>query len=398
MLKRGLLLAGLLTLTACSQAPVSLTESTGLTTQRISTAEDDQVVDVAVHKGSGSIYALSNTSSLPTDTGPYSSDVFLRRYNRSGAVVWSRQLGPDNSATAGVLATDSSSNIFVQYNDQLEKRRSDGSLIWSRTVLGISALEADQNGNVYVGGSVPEGSLFLSKYTAAGSRTWTRSVQALGIYFQPNGVATDSSGNVYLAASDYDDCCLRNALLKYSPSGQLLINKKFSASSGEVDLSDVVVVGNALYLAGNAYADWGDADPDFPNQPDSLLIKTSLSGSEQWRRVFGTAEPDVVRDLATDTSGGLYLTGYTFGNLGGVQPRGSDAFLSKYSSSGVALWTKQIGSAGADYGNAVVAYSSNEIYLGGEAGGALIGSTYRGGQDGFLRRTDGQGNRVWTDQ
>lgn len=337
------------------------------------------------------------TSTLPTDTGAYSREVFLSRYNRSGTVAWRRELGGSGLDEANVLTTDSSGNIFVSYTDTLEKRRSDGSLIWRRTVPSISALEADQNGNLYVGGQGGGGTLVLSKYTAAGSRTWTRSVGERGIYFEPNGMATDASGNVYLAASDYDDCCLWNKLLKYSPSGQLLINKEIGTGSGDVELVDVAVVGDALYLTGNLNSDWAPEDGNF-NNIDGLLVKLSLGGSEQWRRVFGTQGYDSVSDLAADPSGGLYLTGTTTSNLGGVQPRGSDVFFRKYSSSGQMLWTKQIGTAGQDSGNAVAVYSSGELYLGGEAGGALLGGTYRGGQDGFLRRTDGSGNRVWTDQ
>ena len=396
-MKRTLMLAGLLALAACSQAPVPPAGSAGMAAQKLSTAADDRAVELAVHTGSGMVYALTDAYRMDESTGESSSDVFLRRYNRSGSVIWTQKLGNEAYSSANALATDAGGNLYVSYNDTLEKRRSDGVVVWSRTVLGVSALEADQSGNVFVGSGDGAGTMFLSKYTAAGSRAWSRSVGGQGIFTVSNGLATDAAGNVYAAVSDYDDCCLWNKLLKYSPSGRQIVNKEIGASSGDVELKDVVVSGNALYLAGELHSSW-EFNPDVPSDVDGLLIKLSLTGAEGWRKVFGTSETDAVNALTADGGGNLYLTGYTYGKLGGAQPGGSDVFLRKFSANGGTLWTKQIGSSGDDAGNAVVAYSSTELYLAGEAGGALIGGTHRGGQDAFLRRTDGNGNRVWTDQ
>ena len=396
-MKRALILAGLLALAACSQAPAPLAGNTDMSVQKMSTADDDRAVELAVHTGSGAVYALTDAYRADDSTGEGSSSVFLRRYNRSGSVVWTQKLGNEAYSSANALATDSSGNLYVSYNDTLEKRRGDGGVLWSRAVVGVSAVETDASGNVYVGSQDGTGTMFLSKYSAAGSRTWARSVEGQGIFIVPNGLATDPAGNVYAAVSDYDDCCLWNKLLKYSPSGQQLVNKEIGSSSGDVELKDVVVVGNAVYLAGDLHSSW-EFNPDVPSDVNGLLIKLSLTGAEGWRKVFGTPETDAVNALAADEGGNVYLTGYTFGNMGGAQPGGSDIFLRKFSTNGGTLWTKQIGSAGEDAGNAVVTYSSGELYLAGEAGGALQGGTHRGGQDAFLRRADGQGNRVWTDQ
>lgn len=399
-MKRALLLAGLFALAACSQAPAPPAGSTDLAAQKLSTAADDRALEVAAYPGSGAVYALTDAYSSGDNTGEGGSDVFLRRYNRSGSVVWARKLGDEAYNSANALATDGGGNLVVSYNDRLEKRRADGSVVWSRTVQNVSALATDKSGNVYVGGGNESADAYLRKYTGSGSPLWTRSlVPTRGIAAYPTGIATDAGGNVYTAVRDVDDCCLWSTLVKHSPSGQRLFSKPFT--EGELDnafsMESVAVQGNALYVAGTLHANWG-GDLDRPYAVDGLLIKTSLGGSEQWRRVFGTPGYDSVNDLAADPSGGLYLTGYTLGNMGGAQPGGSDVFLRKYTSGGSAVWTKQIGSSGDDAGNAVFAYSSGELYLAGEAGGALQGGTHRGGQDAFLRRTDGAGNRVWTDQ
>lgn len=396
-MKRALVIAGLLALAACSQAPVPPAGSAELSAQKLSTSADDSVIDIAVFRNSGAIYALSESYTSTSETGDYALDTFLSRYRRDGTVVWKRQLGPDNRANANALTTDASGKLYVSYNDRLEKRRSDGSLVWSRAVSYVSALGSDSNGNVYVGGDGGSGTLFLSKYTAAGSRTWTRRIESGGSFFLPTDIATDASGNVYVAANEMDDNFINSYVAKYSPSGTQLWKKRVDGGANDLELTGLEVRGDAFYLSGTSHTNW-ERSEDSPNRMDGLIIKMSLGGAERWRKVFGTAEADRIEDIATDPSGNVYVTGSTYGRLGGVQPGGSDIFLRKFAANGSTLWTKQIGSAGDDAGNAVVAYSASELYLAGEAGGALRGGTHRGGQDGFLRRTDGDGNRVWTDQ
>ena len=395
MMKRALILAGLLALAACSQAPVPPAGNADLSAQKLSTADDDRAVELAVHTGSGAVYALTDSYS-DDSTGEGSSAAFLRRYSRSGAVVWQRQLGGGQNSDARALATDAGGNLYVSYNDRLEKRRSDGGVVWSRAVADVTALGTDGNGHVYVGSGSYD-AFTLSKYTGGGSRQWSMSVEGYGIGFIPSSIGTDAAGNVYVAAYEIDDSFINSYVVKFSPSGAQLWQKTVSGGDNDLRLTGLEVRGNAIYLSGTSHTNW-IGDYDRPTEADAFVAKLSLGGVELWRKVFGTASPDSANDLSTDAGGNLYVTGFTAGKLGGAQPGGSDVFLRKLSTNGGTLWTKQIGSAGDDAGNAVVAYSSTELYLAGEAGGALIGGTHRGGQDAFLRRTDGNGNRVWTDQ
>ena len=63
--------------------------------------------------------------------------------------------------------------------------------------------------------------------------------------------------------------------------------------------------------------------------------------------LLGTAANDYGRGVAVDSSGNVYVTGWTAGALNGISnPGGADIFLSKYNSSGVRQWTRLLGTTG----------------------------------------------------
>jgi len=98
-----------------------------------------------------------------------------------------------------------------------------------------------------------------------------------------NGVATDSSGNVYVTGG----------------------------TKGGLD-------GNTS--AGNT---------------DLFVVKYNSSGTKQWTKQLGTSGHDRARGVATDSSGNVYVTGDTYGGLDGNTSAGyNDLFVVKYNSSG----------------------------------------------------------------
>ncbi len=410
---KRILFFGLLLLAACSQAPVP-EAGADLAAQRLGTRADDAVTSVAVDTKLGAVYVIGSTEGSLDGANKGNTDVFLRRYNRSGKVVWKRQLGSSGYDGVGGVTTDVQGFVYAGYTldsskgtvSKIDKLRSDGALVWSRTVetktsygyepVNVSALAVDKNGNVYAGGALYE-TMFLFKYSSKGSWLWTRRVDGGGIFFYPTGIGTDAGGNVYVTANDMDDCCLWNALLKYSPDGTQLFNKTISFKTNELELTGLQVQGDALYVSGTKHYNWG-GDYDRKYDGDGFVAKYSLSGVKTWQKGFGTGAYDVANGMSVGADGSVYVTGYTYGALGGVRQGGSDIFLRKFSTGGSTLWTKQIGSKGDDSGYTVAAYSNDELYLVGSAGGALPGGTYRGGYDGFLSRTDGAGKPVWTDQ
>ena len=59
---------------------------------------------------------------------------------------------------------------------------------------------------------------------------------------------------------------------------------------------------------------------------------------------MGTKYNDYGNGVNIDSSGNIYMTGYTLGDLDGNTSSGlDDIFLVKYNSSGTKQWTKQLG-------------------------------------------------------
>jgi hypothetical protein len=83
---------------------------------------------------------------------------------------------------------------------------------------------------------------------------------------------------------------------------------------------------------------------------DLFVVKYNSSGTKQWTKQLGTSSTDLADGVATDSSGNVYVVGYTYGGLdGNTNTGGSDLFVVKYNSSGTKQWTKQLGSSSQDY-------------------------------------------------
>ena len=162
-----------------------------------------------------------------------------------------------------------------------------------------------------------------------------------------NGVATDSSGNVYVTGGT---------------KGGLDGN----TSSGDTDL---------------------------------FVIKYNSSGTKQWTKQLGSTVRDSANGIAIDSSGNVYVTGVTFGGLDWNTSAGTnDLFVVKYNSSGTKQWTKQLGSASSDFANGVATDSSGNVYVAGATYGGLDGNTNAGNSDLFVVKYNSSGTKQWTKQ
>ncbi len=132
---------------------------------------------------------------------------------------------------------------------------------------------------------------------------------------------------------------------------------------------------------------------------DIYLTKYNSAGTRQWTRLAGTTGSDQSGwgAVAVDGSGNSYVTGYTSGNLDGeTNAGGSDAVLIKYNSAGTKQWTRLLGTAGSDSAWAVAVDGSGNIYISGFTDGNLGGETNSGGTDAFLAKYNSAGTLQWT--
>ncbi|MDC0254317.1 hypothetical protein OAK75_05420, partial [Bacteriovoracales bacterium] len=89
---------------------------------------------------------------------------------------------------------------------------------------------------------------------------------------------------------------------------------------------------------------------------------------------MGSAENDYALASDVDSSGNLYVTGRSDGDVDGNLNQGNDdAFLIKYNSTGTKQWTKTIGTVKDDYAKDISVYGTSNVYVAGNTTGDIIG-------------------------
>jgi len=351
-------------------------------------------------------------------------------------IEWIRQFGTYESEFAMDVVVDASGNVYVTgttygalpgqassgFDDAfVRKYDGAGNEIWTRQ-FGSSQYDyavgvaVDASGSVYVAGYTAHGTLpgqessgyydaFIRKYDGAGNEIWTRQFGS-SWYDYAYGVAVDASGSVYVAgdttgtlpgqaSSGYFDAFVR----KYDGAGNEIWTRQFGSSE-----YDYAQGGVAVDSSGNVYvAGWTSGA--LPGQVssgwgDAFVRKYDGSGDEIWTRQFGSSDGDYTKGMAVDTLGNVYVAGYTGGTFPGQTSSGNiDAFIRKYDGAGNEIWTRQFGSSWEDHAEGVAVDASGSVYVAGLTYGALPGQVSSGGSyDAFVRKYDGSGNEIWTRQ
>ena len=219
-----------------------------------------------------------------------------------------------------------------------------------------------------------------------------------------NGVATDSSGNVYVTGGtkgglDGNTSAGNTDLfvVKYNSSGTKEWTKQLGSAS--TDTANAVATDSSgnVYLAGVTY---GGLDGNSNSgRTDVFVIKFNSSGTRQWTKPLGTAQNDLANGVSIDSSGNFYVAGVTYKDLDGNTSAGSaDLFVAKYNSSGTKQWTKQLGTSGRDHARGVATDSSGNVFVAGDTYGGLDGNTNAGYNDLFVVKYNSSGTKQWTKQ
>lgn len=345
-------------------------------------------------------------------TGSVNAGAFVSKYSDAGSLLWSRQV-TSNAANLGVSA-DAVGNIYVSGTSNYDgvnpggleafvaKYNSSGAVQWTRQ-LGTGSddesygVSADALGNVFITGYT-DGSLggtnaglqdaWVSKYDAAGNNLWTQQLGSTS-FDVSHGVSADGLGNAYIAgytggklttpSGRFEDAFVA----KYDGTGNLLWTRQIGPDADDYAYGVAATSLGDVYIAGETGGSLGGPHIGPTGTYDGFVSRFNSAGDLVWSRHFGTTADDFIRGVAADNLGNIYISGLTFGSLGASAAGGRDAFLVKYDAAGNLLWTRQFGTNKDDVGYGVAKGLLGNVYLTGLTGGALVNPN-AGGDDAFL--------------
>ncbi len=364
--------------------------------------------------------------------GTGGDDIFLAKYDPNGNVLWARSAGGNGTEVPGKMAVDGNGNIYIigyfyssimiagldtLVNDSaglsdifIVKYDSSGAVIWAKREGGKSGdfgsgIAVDNVGNVYITGSFngdavfgndtlhahgayPD--LFTVKCNSSGAVVWARGGEDVSTDVGVD-IAVDASQNVYVTGyfhlafffgndfvnyqGSYD-----TFLLKYDAGGNPVWGRCVAGGSGIDQVTDMVIgpTGN-LYLTGffdsptialDTLTFYNHAAPFY----DIYILGYDSSGNSLWARIAGGTSEDVANGITLDPQGNVAITGifessfiqFGFDTLfnAGV----FNIFATRYNAYGSVLWVKQAGGTAQDIGWGIASDNSGNFYVTGSYG------------------------------
>jgi uncharacterized delta-60 repeat protein len=380
---------------------ISVTASDGVNTsaaQAVAISVSDVLASVSVTVAPAQVLEGDQTDLAYT---------FTRNGDTSGALMVN--LGVGGTATA------------VDYTPTLPLSGSGLPTVqWTRLIGGVGedyarSVATDAEGSVYVAGFSYGGSIdgqtsngdvdgFVTKYTANGTKVWTRLVGGAG---EDCGlVATAADGSVYVGGSTYSSTIdgltsngsLDGFVTKYTSDGTKVWTRMAGGVGLDVGRSVATGADGSVYVAGESYGSYIDGQTSNGGW-DGFVIKYTPDGAIGWTRLAGGAGDDRGQSVATGPDGSVYVAGYSYGDYIDGQPSngGVDGFVTKYTAAGTKVWTRLAGGAGDDFGQSVATSSDGSVYFAGYSyGDSIDGQAINGGADGFVTKYTADGIKAWT--
>lgn len=277
------------------------------------------------------------------------------------------------------------------------------------------ALTTGQDGSIYISGNTT-GALdgqtssggqdaFLTKYNPNGTKVWTRLLGTTGID-NANALTTGIDGSIYVSGSTNGalDGQTNNAgqdgfVTKYNPDGTKVWTRLLGSNSSTTANALTTGPDGSIYVGGSSYV-IGGGPLIIGYGQDAFVTKYSSDGIKVWTRFLGTDSDDFATELVTGKDGSVFISGYTSGALDGQSNSGGqDAFVTKYNPDGTKVWTRLLGSSGSDAANALTLDADGSVYVGGRTTGQLfdgiqnISNSYYGG---FITKYSTDGTKIWT--
>jgi len=200
---------------------------------------------------------------------------------------------------------------------------------------------------------------------------------------------TGSNDDVFVAKVDSDGVLVWNTFMG---------GEQFNYGNGiAIDSS-----GN-VYVTGDSYSNWGSPVNPYSGYRDAFVAKLDSDGASVWNTFMGTPDTDSGFGIAVDSNGHVYVTGASSDPWGTpVNPHTGDsyddAFVAKLDTDGVLLWNTFMGGEQYDDGNGIAVDSNGNVYVTGaswDTWGTPVNPHSGSNDDVFVAKLDSEGVLVW---
>ena len=343
-------------------------------------------------------YTYSTNFPVQILTGAYnqtthtdSADIFILKFNNSGARIWATYYGGGGEDYSSYICMDTSGNLYLT-----------GSTSSTNFPLQNPGGGAYFQGTY--GGGLYSGDAYILKFDYNCSRLWATYYggdnEEVG-----SSICTDNAGNIYVTGStasfDFPTLTLTGAynqtyggvydafILKFNNSGTRLWATYYGGNMPDFGYSIITDHNNNILISG------GTGSTNFPLQNpgggayfqgtygggflfgDAFILKFNSNGVRQWATYYGGDTTDVGTGICTDNSGNVYVIGWTNSTNFPIQTLdsvaynqttiggGSDAIILKFSDNCERIWATYYGGSGDDLGITTCTDNSDYLYVSG---------------------------------
>jgi hypothetical protein len=184
------------------------------------------------------------------------------------------------------------------------------------------------------GANAGEEDAFVAKFDGAGERLW---VDQFGTARDDAGagISTDGGDGVYVSGFTAGSLAAPITgsgaafLRRYDADGGTVWTRQLGTKEGTYGVTVAADTRGNAFIAGSTAGSL--SGPSSGGVDDAIVASYDASGRLRWIQQFGTSDAEGCESVSIDGLHGIYVVGYTGGNLGGPYLGNYDAFVAKIS-------------------------------------------------------------------